>query len=403
MTVRRTRRALVGVVTAAAMAVAAFATPTAADDGRRDSHAATREALRAQVRAGVPGAMGQARDAGGAWNGSAGVADLRTQRPRLPKDRFRIGSLTKAFVSVVLLQQEAEGKLDLDDTVERWLPGVVRGHGHDGRRVTVRQLLNHSSGIFNYTEDPRFEDRLTKGFLKHRFDTFTPRQLTDIAMSHRPHFKPGKGWHYSNTNYVLAGMIVEKAAGHRYGHEIRQRVIQPLGLRGTSLPGTSSGLPDPHGRAYGKLTLTPKPTDKIHDVTALNPSWAWAAGEMISTSGDLNRFYHALLRGELLPKAQQRELLTTVPMGAEAPGGRYGLGIMPTTLSCGANVWFHTGGIHGSSSLASATRDGRHTAAFNLNGDWAGDVAGLLEAEYCGTKPPATAKSRTLRAMTGLR
>ncbi|MBP2401379.1 serine hydrolase domain-containing protein [Streptomyces syringium] len=404
MTVRRTRTALAGVLTAAAMTVAALATPAAADDGRGDGpHAATRESLRAQVRAGVPGAVGQARDAGGTWNGSAGVADLRTHRPRLPQDRFRIGSLTKAFVSVVLLQQEAEGRLDLDDTVEHWLPGVVRGNGHDGRRITVRQLLNHSSGIFNHTEDPELRDQLTKTFFRHRFDTRTPRQLTDIAMSHRPYFEPGKGWHYSNTNYVLAGMIVEKAAGRPYADEIVRRLIRPLGLRGTSLPGTSSGMPGPHGRAYGKLTFGPKPTDPVHDVTELNPSWGGAAGEMISTPGDLNRFYRALLGGGLLPGAQQRQLLTTVPMGDEIPGGRYGLGVMPATLSCGVDVWFHTGGIHGSGSLAAATPDGRHTAAFNLNGDWAGDLGGLLEAEYCGTKPHTAAKSQGLAAMTALR
>jgi D-alanyl-D-alanine carboxypeptidase len=286
-------------------------------------------------------------------------------------------------VSTVLLQLEAEGRLSLDDKVDKWLPGVVRGNGHDGSKITLRQLLNHTSGIFNYTADEEFGRKyfLKDGFFKHRYDTVTPEQVVGIAMSHKPDFAPGTSWNYSNTNFTLAGMVIEKATGNSYGDEIRHRITEPLGLHATSVPGTNPKVPQPSSRAYGKLAETT--TGPTYDVTELNPSAAGAAGGMISDSGDLNRFYSALLHGKLLPKAQLAEMKQTVKTG-EAPGTEYGLGLMKNKLSCGVTVWGHGGGIHGSSSQAVTTTDGRHSLAFNFNGDWAGDTAAVIEAEYCG-------------------
>ncbi|MBT2386243.1 serine hydrolase [Streptomyces sp. ISL-11] len=403
MRIRTVRRTLLGALAAAVVSATALTTPASAVTGKgHDPHAATRAAMETQVKAGIPGLLGQVRDEAGTWKGSAGVADLTTNRPRLAQDRFRIGSITKAFVSVVLLQQEAEGRLSLDDTIDRWLPGVVKGHGNDGTKVTVRQLLNHTSGIYNYTDDPEFRKLLTTGFLEHRYDTFTPRRLVDVATSHDPVFRSGTSWRYSNTNYILAGMIAEKVSGRSYADEITRRVIKPLGLRTTVLPGTSARMPAPHGRAYSKLL--DDPDAKIYDTTELNPSWGGAAGEIISTAGDLNTFYGALLGGELLPKAQQRELLTTVPTGGQLPGARYGLGVASITTSCGATVWMHTGGIHGSTSLATSSPDGRHTSSFNYNGDWTGDPDKLVEAEYCGTTDrPAGAGASALASLTAQR
>ncbi|MFC5723473.1 serine hydrolase domain-containing protein [Streptomyces gamaensis] len=402
-----TTAAVTAAVTAATLTVPAAAA-TGGGDGR---HAATRAAMEAQVTAGAVGVLGQARDGDGSWNASAGVADLRTHRPRIAQDHFRVGSISKAFTSVVLLQLEAEGKVGLDDSVERWLPGVVHGNGHDGSAVTIRQLLNHTSGIFNYTEDEGFISLLSKDFPEHRFDSFTPEELVATAMKHAPSFKPGTDWHYSNTNYILAGMIVEKVSGNSYADEIERRITGPLHLRHTSLPGTDPTVPGPHGRAYSKLT-DPAPDAKIHDVTELNPSWGGAAGEIISTTGDLNTFYSALLGGKLLPERQQKELLTTVSTGKQIPGGRYGLGVMAATLPCGTTIWMHGGGIHGSMSMASGTADGRHTASFNFNDDWAGDSTPLLLAEYCGTDRPAPRSgvaaspsdvTATLKALAALR
>ncbi|MBH1933401.1 beta-lactamase family protein [Streptomyces sp. AV19] len=394
MTVRTLRGALTAVAAAAALAAtalapAASATSAAPAGGGAGRHAATQAAMEAQTTGPdkIPGVLGRAHDRHGSWHGGAGVADLTTHRQRLSLDRFRAGSISKVFSSVVLLQLESEGRLNLDEPVERRLPGVLRGNGNDGRRVTLRQLLNHSSGVYNYTEDAAFWQSLTKDFPKNRYATRKPSQLVATALKHRPYFEPGKGWHYSNTNYIVAGMVIEKVTGHSYADEIRRRVLRPLDLRNTTLPGTSSRMPDPHGRAYSKLNST-DPAAKIYDTTELNPSWGWAAGEIISTTGDLTRFYEALLGGRLLPRHQQRELLTTVPV-QEQEMSAYGLGIARAKLSCGTTVWFHSGGIHGSTSLAASTAGGGHTAAFNLNGDWGGDLAALLEAEYCSAAKSA--------------
>ncbi|MEU7277204.1 serine hydrolase domain-containing protein [Streptomyces sp. NPDC045431] len=388
MAIRKT--ALTAAIVAAAVATTAFTVPAAATDRTdrttrtTDGHERTQAALEAAVREGTPGVLAQARDRDGVWNGAAGVADRDTGRERHPNDRYRVASITKTFVATTVLQLEAEGRLDLDDTVDRWLPGVVRGNGHDGRKITLRQLLNHTSGIYDYTADPGFQAKaFGPGFFQHRYDTWTPRQLVGVAMGHRPNFAPGTDWAYSNTNYIVAGMVIEKATGRPYGKEIERRLIKPLKLRATSVPGTDARMPKPSGRAYSTL-MAAEPNAPVHDVTELNPSGAWASGEMISDSADLQRFVRALLKGRLLPPAQMKELTTTVPVEEGGPSARYGLGVFAVKLSCGTEVWGHTGGIHGSVSNVVATRDGEHSLALNLNGDWAGNTLGIVEAEFCG-------------------
>ncbi|MEU9336450.1 serine hydrolase domain-containing protein [Streptomyces sp. NPDC048290] len=361
------------------------------------THQATQAALDAIVAAGTPGALARATNGRAHWSGTAGVADLRTGQPRRATDRFRVGSLTKTFTATLLLQLEAEGRLSLDDSVEKWLPGVIRGRGHDGRKVSLRQLLNHTSGIFSYNRDPGFLARFTgEPFLEHRYDGATPQELVRIGLSHPPEFPPGTGWSYSDTNYILAGLVVERATGHDYATEVERRLIRPLRLHSTTVPGTSPTVPRPHARHYSRLYLD-HPDAPIHDVTDFNPSVAWAAGQIISTADDLNRFFRALLGGELLPARQQRALLDTVPTGdGEAPptghsSSGYGLGIRSDTLSCGVTVWGHGGQVPGSLSRTAATRDGRHVLTLNRNGDW-GEQTGedaVLEAEFCGARPAA--------------
>ncbi|WBO66341.1 serine hydrolase domain-containing protein [Streptomyces camelliae] len=375
----RVRTTLVGAT--ALLVSAALAAPAVAAGTGTGAHSATRKAIEAAVASGVPGVTATAKDSHGTWSTTAGVGDLRTGAPRSVADRYRVGSITKTFVSTVLLQLEAEGRISLDDSVEKWLPGVVRGHGHDGSRITVRRLLNHTSGIFNYTEDADFaRDYFTEaGFERHRYDTVTPGELVAIAMRHAPDFAPGAAWHYSNTNYVLAGMVIEKVTGHPYATEIERRILRPLHLTGTSLPGTKVTLPRPSSNSYSKFT---DPNGSTYDVTNLNPSLASAAGEMISTSADLDRFYRALLGGKLLPPERLKEMKTTVE-ATGIPHARYGLGLMDTRLTCGVHVWGHGGGIHGSVSEAVTTADGRHSLAFNFNGDWSGDSDAVLDGEFC--------------------
>lgn len=162
-----------------------------------------------------------------------------------------------------------------------------RGAGQRERRDEDHrpQLLNHTSGIYSYTSDPSFLNaEFTTAFLQNRYTTYTPAQLVALAVSHAPLFAPGAGWSYSNTDYVLAGMVVEKVTGQSYATAIQQRVIQLLGLYGTSLPGTTATLPQPSSRDYSKLSLTPSPSGQTYDVTELNPSEAGAAGEMLRSS-----------------------------------------------------------------------------------------------------------------------
>ncbi|MEV7276122.1 serine hydrolase domain-containing protein [Streptomyces sp. NPDC093111] len=375
MSAARTARTVLAAALVAGLATTALAAPALAAAPPKPSHAATQQALGAAVAAGVPGAVAQARDGKGRWTGTAGE--------RAGNDRFRVGSITKTFTATVLLQLQAEGRIDLDDPVDTWLPGVVSGHGHDGRKISVRQLLNHTSGIYSYTSDPAFQQRVFGAdFLQHRYDTWTARQLVDVAMAHEPDFAPGTSWNYSNTNFVLAGMVIEKVTGRPYAKAVENRIVKPLKLRATSVPGTDSRMPRPHSGAYSKLSR--ETTGPTYDVTALNPSIAGAAGEMISDSNDLQTFYRALLKGRLLPAAELREMTDTVQVSPELG---YGLGLMRQKLSCGKEVWGHGGGIHGSSSEAVVTRDGEHSLAGNFNADWTGDSQALVEAEFCGTAP----------------
>jgi D-alanyl-D-alanine carboxypeptidase len=382
------RKGFAGAAAVATVMAVAFTGPAlAGTSGAAKHHGQTQAAMDALVDAGAIGVTAQVKDGGRyeTWNAAAGLGNIERGTPRGKRDRYRVGSVTKTFIATVLLQLEAEGRLDIDDTVGQWLPGVVEGNGHDGDQITIRQVLNHTSGIFDVNTDPEFRQKVySEGFLQHRYDTWSAEELVRTAMGHSPSFAPGEGWNYSKTNYIVAGMIIEKVTGKTYGDEIRNRIIRPLGLRGTSVPGTSRTVPAPSSRAYERLSGTPEGTR--YDVTEFNPSFAGAAGEMISDSADLNRFYTALFRGRLLPPRQLAEMQTTVPVHELLPQIRYGLGVIQQELSCGVIVMGHTGGVHGSSSVAVATPDGRHALAANVNGDapWLTDTTPVVEAEFCG-------------------
>jgi D-alanyl-D-alanine carboxypeptidase len=379
---RRVRTAALTAATAVALSVALAAPALAAPAGASGDHDATRRAVRAAVADGVPGVTVTVRRGHGTWAATAGVGNLETGEPRSARDHYRIASITKTFVATVVLQLEAEGRLSLDDTVEKWLPGLVRGNGHDGGRITIRHLLNHTSGIFDYLEDPGFQETYmtADGFMEHRFDEAAPEDLLAIAMKNRPYFEPGASFAYSNTNYLLAARVIEKATGNGYGDEIGRRIIAPLRLTSTSVPTARVTLPRPSSRAYSKLARTD--TGPTYDVTELNPRLAYGSGQMVSGSADLTRFYSALLRGELLPPEQLKEMKTTVPSSRDT--SRYGLGLVDRKLGCGVHVWGHDGGIYGSNSDAVTTEDGRHSLAVNFNGDWSGSTDAIIEAEFCG-------------------
>ncbi|MFH8607766.1 serine hydrolase domain-containing protein [Streptomyces sp. NPDC018029] len=294
---------------------------------------------------GVPGALASVKGRDGHSRVyTAGVGDLATGA-KVPRDgQVRIGSNTKAFTAVVMLQLVGEGKVRLDDSVDTYLPGVVRGEGIDGNRITIRHLLQQTSGLPNYT----------KHDLQPRY--YEPRELLDIALQYKAEFEPGKGWAYSNTNYVLAGLIIEEVTKRTVAEEIDQRIIKRIGLRHTYFPAPHDAtIREPHPKGY----LQEGEGAPLRDITELDPSWTWAAGQMISTNSDLNRFYGELLRGRLLPEKQLDQMRTTVRADYFGPGARYGLGLVSKPLSCGGVYWGHGGSYPGYETRGGVTDKGR--------------------------------------------
>lgn len=302
-----------------------------------------------------PGILAQVMENGKtSWKYAAGIADLKTGKKMQADYRFRIGSLSKTFIATVIMQLAGEKKLSLEDTVEKWLPGVVQGNGYDGNKVTIRQLLNHTSGLADT------DDTLTGDIIQKINKTYAPEDIIKLGLSNKPEFDPGSGWQYSNTNYVLLGMLVPKVTGKTYAEEIKQRIIKPLNLKDTFSPGTSKKIPGEHARGYNILPESTKRTD----VTEVSVTAGSAAGDMISSAYDLNRFFSALLGGKLLPAKQLKEMLTTIDTGA---GMKYGLGIFETMLPNGVSVWGHSGGTDGFISQTGASLDGKHVMTININ------------------------------------
>ncbi|MFJ8431148.1 serine hydrolase domain-containing protein [Kitasatospora sp. NPDC094019] len=313
------------------------------------------------------------------WKGTAGVGDFSTGAEPSADGRFRIASVTKTFVATVVLQLVGEGRFGLDDSVESLLPGAVPGGGS----VTVRQLLNHTSGLFDYTEDPSVGLDHETWLREGRWRSWTPRQLLAVANSHPPYSAPGTAWHYANTNYLLAGMIVERVTGHDWRREVERRIVDRLGLTGTSMPVHSTGIRGPHAHTY--LDLPGGPVD----VTEMEPSEMDAAGVGISTTADLAAFLRALLTGRLLPAPLLTEMLTVAP---ESGGAQYGLGIARLTTPCG-EIWGNNGSTgRGHNSAVYGTPDGHRLIAVSTNGyratgqGWPTSQK-LLATAFCGRRP----------------
>jgi D-alanyl-D-alanine carboxypeptidase len=349
-------------------------------------HTAVQQILEQTVISGnVPGFTVEIYDENGTWFHAAGLADVEARRQHLPKNEFRIGSTTKTFTATVVLQLVGENVLSLEDTVEKWLPGLLQGNNYDGNSITIKQLLQQTSGIFNYVLDPEaMAQFLGPTFLEHRYDVYKPEDLIKLALAHPPDFAPGTDWAYSNTNYILLGMIVERATGKPFAEEIETRIVQPLGLTGTYLPHAPT-LRGSHGKFYSKL-YSPDSDAQIHDVTELSPSVGWTAGGMVSTVGDLNHFFAALVSGQLLQPKEQQAMFSGVMTKNWIPNTTYGLGISSVKLSCDVTLWGHGGAINGSWSYSYGTRDGKRMVTQHVNGDWSDQIGiftKVLEAEFC--------------------
>ncbi|GIF76336.1 serine hydrolase domain-containing protein [Asanoa siamensis] len=326
---------------------------------------ALRKAIDDIVDAGFLGVSLRVNDEHGEWVGVAGLAELGGTTPPPANGHHRIGSNTKTFTAALVLALVAEGRFGLDDPVATHLPDF----GLD-ERITVRMLLRHTSGLFNFTGEVHEDGSVTLGipipygatgpdWLDDRLKTYAPVDLVRLALSKPPRFEPGAGWSYSNTNYVLARLLIEKITGRAYAEEMRRLILEPLALTGTVVPDASPELPEPYAHAYYRHD------DTTVDVTRQNPSWISTGGDLISTTRDLHTFISALLAGTLLPAPLLAEMCTPHPTGI--PNMAYGLGLFVLTTPGGGTVICHNGAVVGHAALMYSTPDGTRTLTAALN------------------------------------
>ncbi|MEU9288914.1 serine hydrolase domain-containing protein [Streptomyces sp. NPDC048275] len=356
-TVTAVAAALVLGLTAGPLAVPAVASTsvTARPATAGPDAAALRAALAGLPDADATAALVRVGGSDGRWSGSAGVHDLATGRKADPNALFRAGSTTKVVTAAVVLQLAAEGKVDLGAPVQRYLPGLL---SPAFKPISVRQLLNHTSGIQpgdGFGES--FED-----VYAHRFDTLTPEQVVATAVAKGPEFRPGRKQHYLNINYTVLGMLIEKVTGHSYASEATRRVLRPAGMRHTYFPGTDPRIRGPHNHGYQAVRQADG-TTRFVDVTDWNQADRWAAGDMISTTEDLERLITHLFRGDLVPKPQLKEMFT-VPShikGADMSAGlqRFEYG--------GKVYWLKSGARYGYTAIVAATRDLSRTLVYSVN------------------------------------
>ncbi|KJK53080.1 peptidase [Lentzea aerocolonigenes] len=349
------RTAVVTIIAAVAAAVSAVPAG-AAPQLPPPNDAALRAAISGLPNQETTGALVRITGSAGAWSGVAGVSDVRTGAPVRAGGRFRIGSTTKVFTAVMVLQLAQERRIDLDEPVQRYLPGVLPA---DYPPVPVHTLLDHTSGLPSVDipglTDPRW-------VLEHRFEHWSPRQVVDTALRHPIDFPPGTAQKYTNTAYVTAGMIVEKVTGRSYARNLRERITGPLGLCDTYDPGDDPSLPGAAARGYLDVD------GELVDATEMNQSIPGAAGALVSTAEDLDGFITGLFRGRLLGREMMTRLFTVPDVPTFGGGGPalYSQGLMRIVVN-GVEVWGKTGSRHGYSSGVFATRGLERKLVYSVN------------------------------------
>ncbi|GHC54383.1 serine hydrolase [Streptomyces flavofungini] len=387
--------AVTGVVLAAVGATTAVAQP--AGSKAAADPAAVRAALERTVAAGAPGAFAVVRDHGGTdpkQSVAVGKADL-DGTPMNANWRFRVGSNTKLFTSVLVLRLAEQGRIDLDKPLRDSLPAGTLPEGWD---MTGRQVLQHRSGVYDHTNDLLEQpgEETTSAFEKRiRNTVYQPADMVAMSVKHGKQFTPGSKYAYSNTNYVLLGMAIEHLTGGSYGKALRKQIIEPLGLKKTSYVVPRKTISGAHVTGY--LTNDDR-TKPLLDSTEQNGSWVASSGAVISSAADLDRFLTKLLAGRsggLLSDESVRQMTTTLPTPTAKVS--YGLGLREIELSCG-KVYGHGGIVQGFQTQSFATRDGKKTVVVFANASnntaVTQGLTNTLEPAFCGTKPPAAAKVR---------
>ncbi|MEU9042458.1 MULTISPECIES: serine hydrolase domain-containing protein [unclassified Kitasatospora] len=328
----------------------------------RESLAKTLDTLPADI----TGALVRVGGPDARWRGTSGE-DVPANA------RFRIGSISKVFTATVMLQLVAEGKVDLDGTVQHYLPGLLPT-GYPP--VTVRQLLDHTSGLPG-GGGMTAGDGSTAWFAAHKADYFSPEQVVADMLTQPMSFVPGTAQQYNGNNYFVAGMVIEKVSGDTFADQVRRRITGPLGLHATYVPAADDlTVHGPHASGYVDVRAADGTTDRV-DVTEQSP-YPWAEGGMISSAADLERFFDALFRGRLLPPAQQAEVFAVpnVPndhnksceIGPTAGHACFSAGgMLRSVLPNGTEIWGKTGARPGYSSGFFATRDLSRTVIVGLN------------------------------------
>jgi D-alanyl-D-alanine carboxypeptidase len=355
----RGRRPAVITFLGALLALAALSAAPAAAATRKDDAAKVRRAAAQVVAAGVPGVVAFVRDGRKTLQVAAGRARIKPRQPMRVSDRFRIASLTKTYVAAVVAQLAGEGKLTFEDTVERWLPGVIP----NGKNITLRQLLSHRSGLFDYPEDPQLFAPYLNGDFAH---TWTPDQLLALANAHPPLFAPGARTSYSNTNYVVLGLVIGAVTGRPVQTELDERIFKPLKLDSTFYA-IEQRIPGRHAHGY----FLPEPNTR-QDTTEISPTHAGAGGSIVSNAPDVARFYRALFSGRLVRPDLVRDMQTMTD--------GYGLGVHPSPSPCGLR-YGHDGAIPGYISVAMNTRNGQRQLVLLANSHTPDDKVGDRKAQ----------------------
>jgi D-alanyl-D-alanine carboxypeptidase len=350
------KTAIVALIAAAAVSATTAAAATTAVDLPPPDDTALTAAIAGLPNHDTTGALVRVTGSAGDWAGTSGVADLRTGAPVRQDGHFRIGSTTKVYTAVMVLQLAREKRVDLTAPVQRYLPDLLPD---DYPPIPVYTLLDHTSGLPS-VDIPGLYD--PAWILAHRYDHWTPRQVVDTALAHPVDFPPGTAQKYTNTAYVTAGMIVEEVTGRSYASNLRSRITAPLRLRHTYYPGDDPHLPRPAARGY--LDVAGEPVD----VTEMNQSIPGAAGAIIATAEDLDRFITGLFDGRLLGREGMRRLFTVpdVPMADGSGPAYYSQGLMRLEVD-GLTVWGKTGSRHGYASGVFATRDLARKVAYSVN------------------------------------
>jgi D-alanyl-D-alanine carboxypeptidase len=302
-----------------------------------------------------PGLFALVADAGEVvFTGSVGTADLDRPRPIEAGDRFRIASVTKPYLATVVLQLADQGRLSLTDTVDRRLPGLLPG----GERITVEHLMRMRSGLPDYVwavlGDPPDVARLQR--------YFAPEELVRTALAQPDRWEPDRRWRYSNTDYILLGLIVERVTGQRVQDALAERLFQPLGLTATDLPTTDLRIRGPHVRGYLRMDAQ----SPYVDCTDYTPSEAWASGAIVSTPLEVVRFLDALLGGRLLSSTRLAAMRSTQPAHLDMG---YGLGLFSYHLPDGTALYGHGGGHFGVNCYAFRSESGRTVVLYQNSWD----------------------------------